>query len=61
MTAAAPVGEVVRSSYLRFALEISDRGVKVTTPDGRRIGMVGSVSTARLLVRAYRREGRRAA
>jgi hypothetical protein len=47
--------ESVHSTYLRFGLEIGERKVAVSTPDGRRIGETYSLPEARCMVRGYRR------
>lgn len=49
---------VVESSFLRYPLLISDAGVRVFTPNGRKVGDVASVKQARLLVRWCRKEQR---
>lgn len=47
---------LVEARYRRYSLTIGVRAVTVRMPDGRRLGQVASVSGARRLVRAHRRE-----
>lgn len=53
------VTNTVTTSYLGYPIIITDRNVTVIAPDGRRVGHTTSVKQARLLIRGYRREGRR--
>ena len=53
MAAVAP--DTVRALYLGYPLEITDRTITVTTPDGRRIARTQSLSTARRIIRGYRK------
>lgn len=48
--------DLVETGYRRYALTITPNVVTVRTPDGRRLGQVRSVSGARRLIRAHRRE-----
>ena len=57
---AAPLPNVWRvdhepSSYLGFGLDMSQATVRVSTPDGRPLGRVRTLSAARALVKAYRK------
>jgi hypothetical protein len=56
---AVRVPEIVTSSYLGYPLRIGHDEVEVFTPAGRRVCSAVSVKQARLVVRAYRREGSR--
>lgn len=47
------------ASYMGFGLDMSAAYVKVSTPDGRHLGIVRTLSAARALIRGYRREGRK--
>jgi hypothetical protein len=55
---AALAPDRVRATYLHYGLEITDRTVRVSAPDGRLIGYATSVKNARLLVKGYRKETR---
>jgi len=53
--AAFRYGERETASYLGFGLVIQQAHVYVTTPDGRPLGRVRTLSAARALVKAYRK------
>lgn len=47
--------ESVRALYLGHTFDITERDVTVTSPDGRLVGRVAGLASARRLVRGYRR------
>lgn len=50
--------DVERTTYQGFNLLVTPRGVLVSTADGRPVAQCCSMSTARRVVRGYRREAR---
>lgn len=49
---------VERSTYQGFRLLVTPQSIRVSTRDGRPVGICQSMSSVRRLVRGYRRESR---